>query len=100
VQQLESQGIRLCAITDNNGVRSDWFHIIPVLGAARHIEVLPGAELCVSAAKGLEAQGAQTAIKTRRSIDGAETLEAIEALMEGGEEAFRRRAEKYRIGRV
>ncbi len=100
MQQLESQGIRLCGITDYNGVRSDWFHVIRELGAARHIEVLPGAELSVRAGRGLEAQGAQTAIKTRRSIDGAETLEAIEALMEGDEEAFRRRAEKYRIGRA
>ena len=45
VGQLEAQAIEICAITDYNGIRREWFEPIRDLAAARGLTVLPGAEL-------------------------------------------------------
>ncbi len=45
VERLEKAGITLCAITDYNGVREEWFVPIRDLAKACDIKVLPGAEL-------------------------------------------------------
>ena len=52
VGQLEAQAIEICAITDYNGIRREWFEPIRDLAAARGLTVLPGAELaCASLGK-------------------------------------------------
>jgi hypothetical protein len=56
-----------------------------------NIPVLGDAELVI----GLEARDGRTKVLTRGSIDDSNIRHLIRALMEGGEEAFRRRAEKY-----
>lgn len=70
----ESEGRQIIAATHNAN--------IPVLGDA---------ELVLS----LEARGDRAHVTGRSSIDHQETRELIKAVMEGGEEAFQRRAEKY-----
>jgi len=62
--------------------------------AATHnpnIPVLGDAELLVA----LEASEDKARIVVQGSVDRAEVREAVKRIMEGGEEAFRRRAEKY-----
>jgi len=62
--------------------------------AATHnpnIPVLGDAELTVA----LEASEDRARIVVQGSVDRAEVREAVKRIMEGGEEAFRRRAEKY-----
>ncbi len=62
--------------------------------AASHnpnIPVIGDAELVIA----LEAHNERTEITGRASIDNKEIRELIKSIMEGGEEAFRRRAEKY-----
>lgn len=51
VDQLQAEGISLCALTDYNGVRQDWF--LPIRdGAARHgITILPGCEISFKTGK-------------------------------------------------
>lgn len=55
---------------------------IPVLGDAELITVL-------------EAQEVKARVEQQGSVDKASIREAVKRIMEGGEEAFRRRAEKY-----
>jgi Fe-S cluster assembly ATPase SufC len=45
VDRLAEAGIHLCAITDYNGIREEWFAPIRDRARARGITVLPGAEL-------------------------------------------------------
>jgi chromosome segregation protein len=62
--------------------------------AATHnanIPVIGDAELVLA----LEAREDRAYVTARSSIDDSHTRELIKAIMEGGEEAFRRRAEKY-----
>lgn len=70
----ESEGRQIIAATHNAN--------IPVLGDA---------ELVLS----LEARGNRAHVTSNNSIDHRGTRDFIKAVMEGGEEAFQRRAEKY-----
>ncbi|MCD6493096.1 MAG: hypothetical protein J7K36_04770 [Archaeoglobaceae archaeon] len=45
VTQLKNQGIKICAITDYNGIRKDWFELIRDYALERGIYVFPGVEL-------------------------------------------------------
>ena len=45
VTQIEEQGIKICAITDYNGIRKDWFKLIQDYALERGIYVFPGVEL-------------------------------------------------------
>ena len=45
VAQIDSQGIKICAITDYNGVRTDWFELIRDYALKKGIYVFPGVEL-------------------------------------------------------
>jgi len=62
--------------------------------AATHnpnIPVLGDAELIVA----LEASEGKAYLLEQGAVDGAKIREVVKRIMEGGEEAFRRRAEKY-----
>ena len=62
--------------------------------AATHnpnIPVLGNAELIV----GLEATGSRATVSAQGAIDRKEIQEFVKSVMEGGEDAFRRRAQKY-----
>lgn len=51
VAQLQAQAIEVCAITDYNGIRREWFEPIRDLAAAHGITVFPGAELAFALGK-------------------------------------------------
>lgn len=51
VGQLEAEGIAVCAVTDYNGVRTEWFKPIREEAGKRGIVVLPGAEVSFTAGK-------------------------------------------------
>lgn len=51
VAQLQKEGIEVCAITDYNGIRREWFEPIRSLAASRGITVFPGAELAFALGK-------------------------------------------------
>ena len=48
VKQLKDAGIGICAITDYNGVRTEWFSPIKELAREEGISVLPGAEVSMA----------------------------------------------------
>jgi chromosome segregation protein len=51
VDQLLAQGISICAITDYNGIRVDWFSPIRDAASRQGIKVLPGAEVSFKTGK-------------------------------------------------
>ena len=51
VDRLEDQGISICAITDYNGIRQEWFEPIREDAGGRGITVLPGAEVSFKTGK-------------------------------------------------
>lgn len=51
VDQLVDQAISVCAITDYNGIRQEWFEPIRHEAAKKDVVVLPGAEISFKAGK-------------------------------------------------
>lgn len=51
VKRLVDSGITLCAITDYNGIREEWFSLIQSRAAEYGITVFPGAELSLNSGK-------------------------------------------------
>jgi hypothetical protein len=51
IEQLEKQEISICALSDYNGIRLEWFHPIKETAAQKGIVVFPGAELSFRAGK-------------------------------------------------
>ncbi|MGH3197862.1 MAG: hypothetical protein ACRDOH_06670 [Streptosporangiaceae bacterium] len=122
VRKLVEAGIQVAAITDYQEVRQPWYSLIRRRANAAGITVLPGAEMSIGQGGGkglhllliaathnanipvngdaelvlsLADEDGQCQVRTRDSIDDTAVREEIRNVLEGGAEAFRRRAQKY-----
>jgi len=74
VKRLKQADIKLCAITDYNGIRKEWFSLIKEKAEKQGIFVLPGVELSISLAGGKYGIHLIVVLEESVDIDGFNTF--------------------------